>query len=130
MRRPASVLMPVMLVALCGAAWPEGLARAAVIRVGQGQSAMEALARAAPGDTLHLAAGTFSGDLVVGLPGLTVEGESGAVVQGSGSGDAIRVTAPDVTIRGLTVRGSGLSLIGKNSGIFVDRTAERAVVAG
>jgi nitrous oxidase accessory protein len=51
------------------------------------------------------------------------------VVQGSGTGDAIHVTAPDVTIRGLTIRGSGLSLIDKNSGVFIGRTADRAVVA-
>ncbi len=33
--------------------------------------------------------------------------------------------AADVTIRGLTIRGSGLSLIDKNSGIFVDRGGDR-----
>ena len=40
----------------------------------------------------------------------------------------IAVTAADVAIRGITVRGSGQSLIDKNSGIFLDRTADRAVV--
>ena len=72
----------------------------------------------------------FPGDLVIGVPGLTIEGEPGAVLDGSGTGDAIRVTAPDVTIRGLTIRGSGLTLIDKDSGIFLDRTADRARVEG
>ena len=36
------------------------------------------------------------------------------------------MTAPDVVIRGLTIRGSGSTLIDKNSGVFVDRTADRA----
>jgi nitrous oxidase accessory protein len=103
-------------------------ARAEMTRVVQGQSAVLALARAAPGDTLHLAPGTFSGDLVAAAAGVTIEGEPGAVVLGSGTGDTIKVTAPDVTIRGLTIRGSGLSLIDKNSGVFLDRTADRAQV--
>ena len=62
--------------------------------------------------------GPSPGDLVVALAGVTIEGEPGAVVLGSGTGDAIQVTAPDVTIRGLTIRGSGLSLIDKNSAGF------------
>jgi nitrous oxidase accessory protein len=104
-------------------------ARAVTIRVANGESAVQALSHAAPGDTLHLASGTFQGDLVLALPGVTIEGDPGAVVVGGGTGDAIRVTAPDATIRGLTIRGSGLSLIDKNSGVFLDRSADRAVVA-
>jgi nitrous oxidase accessory protein len=90
-----------------------------------GDSIIKALSRAAPGDTIHLKPGTFAGGLVVDVPGLTIEGEPGAVLQGSGAGDAIRINAPDVAIRGLTIRGSGLTLIDKNSGIFLDRTAHR-----
>lgn len=111
-----------------GAVLPAMGARADVIHVAQGESAVEALSHAAPGDTLHLGPGRFHGDLVVNLPGLTIEGEPGAVLEGSGAGDAIRVTAPDVAIRGLTIRGSGLTLIDKNSGVFLDRKADRARV--
>ncbi|MGP8122874.1 MAG: nitrous oxide reductase family maturation protein NosD [Xanthobacteraceae bacterium] len=100
-------------------------ARAEVIQVRQGESAIEALSHARPGDTLHLGAGTFKGDLVIDLPGATIEGEPGAAVEGSGTGSAIWVKAPDVTIRGLTIRGSGLTLIDKNSGVFVDHDADR-----
>ncbi len=111
-----------------GAASPAARAWADVIHVAQGESVVQALSRAAPGDTLHLSPGTFKGDLVVALAGLTIEGEPGAVVEGSGTGDAIRVNAPDVAIRGLTIRGSGLALIDKDSGVFLDRTADRALV--
>jgi nitrous oxidase accessory protein len=131
------VLRPRILVAVAlaaplmtGAALPVTGAWAEMIPVAQGQSAVEALARAAPGDTVHLAAGTFQGDLVVAVPRITIEGDPGAVVQGSGTGDAVRVTAADVTIRGLRIRGSGLTLIDKNSGVFLDRTADRAQVTG
>ncbi len=121
--RPFAVALVVLVTTGMTAA-----ARAEVFRVASEQSAVLALARAAPGDTLRLAPGTFSGDLVVALAGMTIEGEPGAVVLGSGTGDTIKVTAPDVTIRGLTIRGSGLSLIDKNSGVFLDRTADRAQV--
>jgi nitrous oxidase accessory protein len=127
--RPRILLAVAMAVwVTSGVALPAAHARAEVIQVAYGESAVQALAHAAPGDTLHLAAGTFQGDLLVVLAGLTIEGEPGAVVHGSGTGDAIRITATDVTIRGLTIRGSGLSLIDKNSGVFVDRTADRAQV--
>src|SRR6185437_925367 len=46
-------------------------------------------------------------------------------VEGSGTGHAISVRAADVTIRGLTIRGSGLTLIDKDSGVFVDRGGDR-----
>jgi nitrous oxidase accessory protein len=126
--RPRALIFGLLAAPLfVGAALP-ARARAEVIQVKEGQSVVQALSRAAPGDTLHLAAGTFHGDLVVDLPGLTIEGEPGAVVEGGGGGDAIRVNAPDVAIRGLTIRGSGLTLIDKNSGVFLDRTADRARV--
>jgi nitrous oxidase accessory protein len=105
-------------------------AEAATIVVKPGESAVEALSRAAPGDTLRLAAGTFSGDLVIGTPKVTIEGEPGAIVQGSGSGNAITINAPDVTVRNLTIRGSGLTLIDKDSGVFVDRGGDRARIEG
>ena len=111
-----------------GAALPAACARAEVIQVRTGESAVKALSHAAPGDTLHLSPGVFHGDLVIDLPGLTIEGEPGAIVDGDGTGNAIWVKAPDATIRGLTIRGSGLTLIDKNSGVFVDRKADRARV--
>ncbi|MDR3530055.1 MAG: nitrous oxide reductase family maturation protein NosD [Rhodopila sp.] len=129
MHRPGMKFAAAATLMTVGMALSVACARAATIEVANGQSAILALSRAAPGDTLHLAAGTFQGDVVVALPGLTIEGDPGAVVVGSGTGDAMRVTAPDVTIRGLTIRGSGMSLIDKNSGIFLDRTADRALVA-
>jgi nitrous oxidase accessory protein len=101
-------------------------ARAAIIPVGAGESVADALARAAPGDTLHLANGVFKGSFVIDKPGLTIEGESGATLDGDETGNVITVAAADSTIRGLTIQRSGLSLIAKNSGIFVDRTGDRA----
>ncbi len=61
-------------------------ARADTIQVGQGEGAVDALSRAKPGDTLHLSAGVHRGDLTIAVPGVTIEGEPGAELEGSGTG--------------------------------------------
>lgn len=88
-----------------------------------------ALAAASPGDTLALAPGTHAGGIVIDKP-VTVDGGGKAVVDGGGGGSVLRVTAPDVTLRGLVIRGSGRDLHGMDSGVFLDRGADRAVVEG
>ena len=59
---------------------------------------------------------------------VTLEGERGAVVDGGGKGNVITVAAPDVVIRGLTVRNSGISLAKMNAGIFVGKKATASLI--
>ena len=47
---------------------------------------------------------------------------------GAGAGNVVTVNSPDVTIRGVTIRGSGHDLQTMDLGIFLEKTAERAVV--
>jgi nitrous oxidase accessory protein len=101
---------------------------AATLEVGPDDPLDAAIVRAAPGDTLHLTAGVHRGGIVLDKPGTRLEGAPGAIVDGGGAGSTITVTATDVAIRGIAVRNSGQSLIGKTSGIFLDRTADRVVV--
>lgn len=106
-----------------------GPALAATIDVPAGDGLQQAIAAAAPGDILRLAPGLYRGDLIIEKP-LTLEGPAGreSVIQGSGAGRSIWVKAPDVTVRQLTIRGSGLSLSEMNAAIFLDKTADRALV--
>jgi nitrous oxidase accessory protein len=113
-------------VLVAGVSAATASARADVIEVKPGGSAAAALSRASSGDTIHLSPGVYHGDLVIERHHLTIEGEPGAVVDGDGAGSTISIKAPDVTIRGLTIRGSAQILIDKNSGIFVDRGGDRA----
>lgn len=107
-----------------------GAARAETIAVPAGGDGLSrAVARAQPGAVLHLGAGVHAGPIVIDRP-LTLEGEGGTVVQGAGEGKVITVSAPDVAIRGVTVRGSGTSLFDMDSGIFLDKAAERAAIEG
>ena len=105
-----------------------GAARAETLRLAPGEDLAQALSRAQAGDTLHLAAGRYAGPLVIATPGITVEGETGAFIQGNGTGNTLAIAAPDVTLRGIGIRASGQNLIEKNSGVFLDRGADRATI--
>jgi nitrous oxidase accessory protein len=126
LRPPRLVASALAAPLIVGAGATMAGARAEVIQVKQGESVVAALSRAKPGDTIHLGPEVFHGDLVIDRPALTLEGEPGAALEGSGTGDAVLIKAADVTIRGLTIRGSGRSLIDKNSGVFIDRSGDRA----
>jgi nitrous oxidase accessory protein len=103
-------------------------AHAAEVTVPPGQGTLaRAVAAAAPGDTLVLGAGIYGGGVVIDRP-LTLAGRPGAVVDGNGHGTVIRITAPDVTVRGLTVRNSGIRQEDIDAGIFADKGGDRAVI--
>lgn len=87
----------------------------AVSPVSGGELAMR-ISEAPPGDTITLTAGIHPGPIQIDRP-VTIIGEAGAVIQGSGDGDVITITAPDVTIRGVTIRGTGISLDRENAGV-------------
>ena len=102
---------------------------AAATRIEPGRPLQAAIDAAAAGDSLILAGGRHGGPVTIGKP-LTLTGEAGAEVVGNGNGSVITVATPDVTIRGLTVTGSGITLEGMDSGIFLEQSAARAVVEG
>lgn len=79
--------------------------------------------RATPGDTITVPAGVHPGTITIDKP-LTLVGEPGAIIEGVGEGDVVRIKAPDVTLRNLTIRRTGDSLERENAGILV--TAPRA----
>ncbi|MBX6367355.1 MAG: nitrous oxide reductase family maturation protein NosD [Rhodospirillales bacterium] len=105
-----------------------GTVPAATIDVAPGGDLQQVVAAASPGDTLRLAPGSYGG-VVIDKP-LTIEGpaDRSAVIDGGGQGKTITVKAPDVVIRRVTVRGSGLGLFEMDAGIFLDKTADRALV--
>ena len=92
-----------------------------------GDTLVEAMARAESGDTLRLAPGDHQGPIVIDKP-LTLLGEPGTRILGPGSGSVITIDAPDTTLRGLTVTGSGLSLESEDSGVFVTKAGDRALI--
>jgi len=114
-------LLSLLLPALSGAAetlvapGPDSLARA--------------IAVAAPGDTLRLGSGEFQGGATIDKP-LTILGGPHTVIDGGEEGSVITVSAPDVVLRGLTIRNSGADLSTEDSGVFVDQSGDGVVVEG
>lgn len=85
------------------------------------------LDRLPPGATLRIPAGRHIVHLHIRKP-VTLTGDAGAILDGEGHGDVIRISAPDVTLRGLTIVNSGRNLTHMNAAIFVERGAERVTI--
>ena len=120
------------IVRLGSAAFAAGFALPAFaerIALEPGASVQEALDRAAEDDVVVLKPGEHRGSLHLKLR-VTLEGEPGAVVLGSGNGSVVTVSAPQAVVRGLTIRGSGMDAERMDSGVFVEKTARGALVEG
>lgn len=99
-------------------------------RVAPGAGTLQAaIAGATPGDVLILPEGRFDGPVTIDRP-LTVQGSPGSVIDGLGQGTVITITADDVTIRGLTVIGSGHDNQALDSAIKIVKGADRALIEG
>jgi nitrous oxidase accessory protein len=122
----AAVLSTAVATLLAGA--DHRPARAATLAVEAGDDVQAAIDRAGVGDTVLLRRGAHRGPVQIAVP-LTLRGEPGAVLEGSGEGNTVTVTAADVVVTGLTLRGSGSSLERMDSAVFLARTALRARVA-
>ncbi|MCC6681465.1 MAG: nitrous oxide reductase family maturation protein NosD [Phycisphaeraceae bacterium] len=77
------------------------------------------------GQTVRVTAGRHDGPLVI-RRSMTLAGEPGAIIDAHEKGDAIRIEAPDVTVRGMRITGTGDSLDRENAGIVV--LAPRAII--
>ena len=102
-----------------------GSAGAAEIAIPAGGSLQAAIDRAVPGDLLRLEAGRHRGSAVIDKP-LTLAGGGDAIIDGGGTGSVLRIEAPDVTLRGLVITGSGIDLPAMDSGVFVSRVSAGA----
>lgn len=94
-----------------------------------GTETQPALDRAAAGDVVVLARGIHRGPVRIGA-NVTLEGEPGAVLEGSARGTVVTVFGPGAVVRGLTIRGSGRDLRNMDAGVFVEKSATGAVVEG
>lgn len=82
---------------------------------------------AAPGDTVRVAAGVHTGNFVVAET-ITLTGEPGAILDGQGRGSVLTVQAPAARVSDLHLRNDGANITDMDSGIFVAKSATRAVI--
>ena len=92
-------------------------------------SLQQAIDQSSPGDRLMLQDGVYSGTIVIDRT-LQLQGTASSIIDGQGVGRVITVAAPDVVVRGLTVRNSGTSLATEDSGLFITVDGDRALVDG
>lgn len=98
---------------------------ATIRKAADGSPLQAVLDRALVGDVIVLAQGEHKGPVTIDKT-VTLEGEAGAVIIGSGEGSVITVTAPRSVVRGLEIKGSGRDLFEMDSGVFVAQTATGA----
>ncbi|WP_255475098.1 nitrous oxide reductase family maturation protein NosD [Pusillimonas sp. ANT_WB101] len=117
------------LAALLLCAGPAGGLLAATYTVAAGDDLQVVIDAAEPGDVLRLAPGNYAGNIVVSKP-LTLEGPESrqAVIAGTRNGRTVWIKGERVTLRNVTVTLSGLSLPDMDAGIFLDRTANKALI--
>jgi nitrous oxidase accessory protein len=99
-----------------------------VVSPGSG-NLQDVMDHAAEGDVIALQAGEHRDSITIARK-LTLEGEPGAALVGSGRGNVVTVSAPFAVVRGLTIRGSGSDLAKMDAGVFLEKTATKAVVEG
>ncbi len=100
---------------------------AATLRVGAGErltSITQALAAAAPGDTIVVAPGEYHEKLVIDKS-VTLRGEGNPHIVGPHRGDVIVIVADDVEVGGFQVSGSGSEMMVSDAGIKVQGARAR-----
>lgn len=103
-------------------------ARAADVVVGEEHPTVAAaLAAAHDGDTVIVPAGVHREHVVVDRR-VRLVGRPGAVLDGEGTGTVMRIAAPGVEVRGLTVRDSGSTYTTEDAGIRIDSAADVRIV--
>src|SRR5690606_20742736 len=97
-----------------------GTAQVHPVGPGGHASVAAAVASAAAGDTVRVAAGRHHGTLIIDRP-LVLLGEPGAILDGERQGTVLSVRADSVVIEGLTITGSGRSLDRDEAAIKLER---------
>ncbi len=100
---------------------------AAVLQVKPGQSIAAAVRSAHDGDTIEVASGDYTENLVIDKP-LTLQGRNRPRISGNKNADVIRVRASDVLIQGFIVKDSGIDLTAQNAGIYIQPHSDRVTV--
>ncbi|QRM57170.1 nitrous oxide reductase family maturation protein NosD [Sinorhizobium sp. BG8] len=114
--------LPVLLIGLLLASPLAAAERAVAPGTG---SLAAAIAGAAPGDVLVLTDGAYVGPVTIDRP-LTIIGSRGAMVDGEEQGSVMTISAPDVTLSGFTVTGSGRVNQNLDAGVKILQGADRA----
>ncbi|MGY3039436.1 nitrous oxidase accessory protein [Rhodanobacter sp. TND4EL1] len=85
------------------------------------------VAAAAPGTVIQVAPGVHHVHLVLDRA-VTLKGQAGAILDGDGQGDVVRIRVAGVTLRNLTIRNSGRDLTAMNAGVYIEKDVDGAII--
>ncbi|MBS4010427.1 MAG: nitrous oxide reductase family maturation protein NosD [Roseovarius sp.] len=86
-----------------------------------------AIAGALPGDVLTLEPGLHAGPVTLDHA-ITLDGQGKATIDAGGVGSVVTITGQEITVRGLTLTGSGSDHDAIDSGVQITRSAARVLV--
>ncbi len=109
-------LVVLLLVTCSPALWAKTLQVSAT--VGPIRSIGEAIAQAAPGDTIRVESGVYQGNITLDRQ-VVVEGAGKPVIRGDGHGSVVTILANRCVMRGFVVEHSGSMLVDEDSGILL-----------
>jgi nitrous oxidase accessory protein len=89
----------------------------------------EALLVATDGDRIRVLPGTYTGTPIVIDRSVELVGQGFPVIDAGGREGVLRITAPDVTVRGFVLRGAGVSHVRDHAAVLVEE-AERCLIEG
>ena len=117
------------VVAALGVAALVGLvpSPAAAAELVAGTTIAAAVAAAGEGDTVLVPAGVHREHVTIDRP-LRLVGQPGAILDGGGEGTVLRIVAPGVEVRGLTIRGSGAGYTTEDAGIRIEHAPGARVI--
>jgi nitrous oxidase accessory protein len=112
-----------LLVSAVGAAQPSRGREIVVDPRGPVSTVTSALAQAVDGDRLIIRRGVYREPTLLVRRSVTITGDDGAVLDGNGERAIMIVTAPDVVVRGLTFRNTGVSHLEDRAALRVQETS-------
>lgn len=121
--RPAILLVLTLAFLTVAAPW----AAAETMVAAERGALLRAIAEANSGDVLILEPGRHDGPVLLDRP-VTIEGFGRAEIDGGGLGSVITIAGDEITVRGLTIIGSGSSHETIDSGIQLKRGVTGALI--
>ena len=109
-----------LLAALCLALPGMLRAQTTLTASPDGRSLTEALQQAESGDRIVVQPGVYREPALVVDKSVVLEGEPGAVLDGEGEREILRIAADSVTVRGLTFRNTGVTFVEDRAALHVE----------
>lgn len=112
-------------VHICLLLWTSSALAATYQVRGSSKQLIKQVNQANSGDTIIVYSGVYRVNLTLRVP-LHLTGIGNPVLDGGGHGNVVRLSAPNITVKGFTIRNSGINLTTMDAGVFINQNANNA----